>query len=312
MFSEILQKISQAKNIFITSHQNCPDAAGSVLSLSLFLDSLNINRYSFLSAPLPQNLLYLPLSETISSKKPNLSDYDLFLIVDAGDLKQTGIEKELGGIVSRPDEYCVINIDHHKTNESFGHINIVDKNASSTCELIYYFLNENKHIIGKNIADCLLTGIVGDTGNFTNPATNKQCFKIAADLISQGANIFQIIRSILSAEESINTLRLWGTIFERLTYNQKYDIAVSYFLQKDLETCNAREESIEIVANLLNYISGIKAGFLIKETKDGFYKVSMRTTDPNIDLAQLAKMLGGGGHSKAAGFSVGKVSFLAG
>ena len=298
------EKIKRARSVFLTSHQNCPDAAGSLCALSIYLDSLNISRYAYLSAPIPKNLAHLPSAETIKTHKPDFSLYDLFLIVDAGDLKQTGIEEELVSVAQSRQCHLFINIDHHKTNTSFGTINIVDKNASSTCELIYYFLNECAHPIGKDVAECLLTGIVGDTGNFTNPATNEQCFKIAADLISRGANIFQIIRSLLGPEESINTLRLWGKIFERLTYNQKYDIAVSYVLQSDLAECNARDEAVEIVANLLNYISGIKAGVFIKETRDGAYKVSMRTTDPSIDLARLAQMAGGGGHSKAAGFSV--------
>ncbi len=304
MFRAMLQKITQSKNIFLTSHKNCPDATGSVCALMDFLASREKNVYPYLSAPVLKNLRYLPGSERILTETPAFENFDLFLVVDAGDLKQTGIPEKLEWVRLDERGQCIINIDHHKTNDHFGHINIVDETASSTCEMIYELLQKADAPITPVYAECLLTGMVGDTGNFTNGATSEKSLKIASELIFQGANIFQIIQRIVGVEESINTLRLWGTIFERLTHNKKYDIAVSYVLQKDLILCNASEEAVEIVSNLLNHINGIKAGILVKETKDGAYKVSMRSTDDGVDLARLARSAGGGGHKKAAGFAV--------
>ncbi len=304
MFRAMLQKITQSKNIFLTSHKNCPDATGSVCALIDFLNEQRKNVYPYLASPVLKNFRYIPGSGTIKTEIPELSNYDLFLILDAGDLKQTGVKEQLEEVRRLGLDQCIINIDHHKTNDYFGHINIVDKDASSTCEMLHSFFEEIGAFVSPSAAECLLTGIIGDTGNFTNAATTKKSLKIAASLISQGANIFQIIQNIVSAEASINTLRLWGAIFERLTYNKKYDIAVSYVLQKDLTECKASEEAVEIVSNLLNYINGIKAGILIKETREGAYKVSMRSTNDSVDLAILARVAGGGGHKKAAGFTV--------
>ncbi|MFH1712839.1 MAG: DHH family phosphoesterase [Candidatus Jacksonbacteria bacterium] len=312
MYNLVHQKIQKSKNIFITSHHSCPDAIGSICALTEFLHNQQKSVFPFLSRPVPKHLLNLPCSQEIQTEKSDLSLFDLFLILDAGDLKQTGLEKELSAVIKNAANKSVINIDHHKTNEYFGHINVVDKNASSTCEMIYLMLNNNGLNINEKISECLLTGIIGDTGNFTNGATNKQAFSAAADLIWRGANIFKIIENLFSTEASINTLRLWGKIFERLTYNPKYDIAVSYVLQKDLLECQVSEDCVEIVANLLNYIHNIKAGMLLKEKEDGSFKVSMRSTHPNIDVSRLAKMLGGGGHKKAAGFGVKKFNFRVG
>lgn len=311
MYSIILQQINRARNIFLTSHPNCPDAIGSLCALSEFLKARGKKTYSYLSDSIPNNLKDLTFSEEIKKEAPSLSLYDLFLIVDAGDLKQTGLEKELNVIIKQPEKFCVVAIDHHQTSLEFGHINIIDKKASSTCEMLYGLLQlkSNSPAITNGCADCLLTGIVSDTGNFTNAATTEKSFDIAAELIWRGANIFHSIQRLYSAEESINTLRLWGIIFERLTYNSTYDIATSYVLQKDLRACNVKEEAVEVVANLLNYIRGIKAGVLIKEKKDGTFKVSLRSTYPGVDVSLLAKLCGGGGHKKAAGFSVN--SFLA-
>lgn len=307
MFTFVDQKISAARNIFITSHKNCPDATGSVCALMEFLNARGKNVYSYLAEPVLKNLRYLPGSGVIQTKIPALENFDLFFIVDAGDLKQTGIPGKLEKTRLQNSRYCIINVDHHKTNDHFGDINIVDANASSTCEILHGFFEETGAFIGPKAANCLLTGIIGDTGNFTNGATTKKSLKIAADLISQGANIFQIIQNIVSTEASINTLRLWGAIFERLTYNKKYDIAVSYVLQKDLIESGTSEEAVEIVSNLLNYIRGINAGIFIKETQEGAYKVSMRSTNETVDLALLARAVGGGGHKKAAGFTVNKL-----
>ena len=211
--------------------------------------------------------------------------------------------------IKQNQKSVVINIDHHITNVRFGDINIIDNSASSTCEILYHLIRERHAYITKECAYCLLTGIVGDTGNFTNAATNQESFKIAADLIWRGANIFDIIQRLFSVEESINTLRLWGKIFERLIYNKKYDIAVSYVLQKDFMECNVGTEAVEVVANFLNYIKGVNGGVLLKETADGAFKVSMRTTTSHVDVSVLAKMLDGGGHKKAAGFTVSANGF---
>ena len=308
-FDSIHQKINNARHIFLTAHQNCPDAVGSLGSLGNYIASKEKKFYSYLAEPIPKMLKKLTCCHQIQTIKPDLKLFDLYLIVDSGDLKQTGMEEELTEIIHKDElNTSVINIDHHKTNDSFGHLNLVDKTASSTCELIYYLLNKINYSFDSCIAECLLTGIVSDTGNFTNAATNENALKIAADLIWQGANIFQIIQTLYSTEESINTLRLWGKIFQRLTYNPKYDIAISYVLQTDYQESNVSEEVVDIVANLLNYIRHIKAGILLKEKPDGTFKVSLRSTHPGVDVSTLAKILGGGGHKKAAGFSVDQLN----
>lgn len=304
MYSLVHHTIRNARNIFLTSHKNCPDAVGSLCALTGFLKSQGKRVYPYLAEPVPYHLRELPWSELITTQTPALHEHDLYLVVDAGDLKQTGLEKELLPFTDKHAPHPLINIDHHKTNERFGHINIVDTEASSTCEMIYLLLHEGRVFIDNHIARCLLTGIVGDTGNFTNGATNKHAFQIAADLILSGANIFQVIRTVLSVEESVNTLRLFGRIFERLTYNPRYGIAISYVLRSDLCDFGGGGEAVEVIANILNYIRGIKAGIFIKENENGTFKVSLRTTHQGIDVSRLAKMLGGGGHKKAAGFTV--------
>jgi len=196
MYTTVRQKIRQARNIFLTSHQNCPDAIGSICAVGNFLKNQNKKIYPYLSEIVPKNLQSLHGALDIRVDKPNLQLFDLFLILDAGDLKQTDLEQELSMVIKGAADQIIINIDHHKTNEYFGNINIVDKNASSTCEIIYGMLKDVNYIITDKIAQCLLTGIISDTGNFTNAATNQKSFNIAAGLIWRGANIFHIINEL--------------------------------------------------------------------------------------------------------------------
>lgn len=308
-FKTVTESLQRARHIFLTAHQNCPDAIASICSVGNYLQARQKKFYPYLTEPVPKNLRDLSGAAGIQCIRPNLRLFDVLLIVDAGDLKQTGLESELRALSERR-QTLIINIDHHKTNDAFGHINILDEHASSTCELIYRWFDSLNYEISSPIADCLLTGIIGDTGNFTNAATHRETLEIAANLIWRGANLFHVIQRLVSVEESINTLRLWGRIFQRLTYNHNYDIAVSYVLQKDLTECSASEEAVEVVANYLNYIRRIKAGILLKEKPDGTFKVSLRSTYPGIDVSRLAKILGGGGHQKAAGFTISNYAIL--
>ena len=298
----IREATKRARSVFITAHDNCLDATGSICALLDHFKKDHKRVYPFLQQPVLKKLLFLPHARDIITQKPDLSQFDVCMIVDAGDARQTGMENEI--LTAVKTHQSVVNIDHHKTNNHFGHLNLIDETASSTCELLYYILSTSGATPSKEASECLLTGIIGDTGNFTNAATTEDSFRIAAHLIWNGAHIFRIIENLVSTEASINTLRLWGRIFERLTHNKKYDIAISYVTLSDITECKVSAEAVEIVANLLNYIKGIKAGILLKEITPFAYKVSLRSTYPGIDVSRLAKMLGGGGHQKAGGFTV--------
>jgi phosphoesterase RecJ-like protein len=223
--------------------------------------------------------------------------YDLVIVFDSGDLKYCGIEKL---IISLPEGYLLANVDHHVTNDRFGHLNLVLPDASSTAEVVYRFFEENRIEMNEGIATSILTGICTDTFNFSNSGTNFIAIDAAAKLVSAGGRFQDILKYVWN-NQSIDALKIWGLMLSRLNHNPAYDITTTYLLQEDVpDTSN---DLVEGIANFLNGVVGDTDTIMIlKETADGQVKGSFRSV--TRDVSHLARILGGGGHRKASGFTV--------
>lgn len=299
---KIFDSISRANNILLISHQRPDgDTLGSALALAeLFLNLDKKYTLFCLNKPSPY-FYFLPKIENIFYSLENLffDQFDLIITLDCGDLRQTGIEDEL---LKAMDKISLINIDHHKTNENFGHLNLVVEEASSTSEIVYRLLNHFNFTIDKDIATCLLTGILTDTGNFTNAATNVASLKIASDLLMRGATFSQITLNI-SKNKPLATLKLWGRILSRLEKNE-LGVVSTIITLNDFEEGVLEREAIEGIANFLNNLSEANIILVLREEENGSIKGSLRSNNNAIDVSEIAKLLGGGGHRKAAGFTI--------
>ena len=144
-----------------------------------------------------------------------------------------------------------------------------------------------------------------DTGGFQNSATTPSAISVASELMNKGANMQHISKFALD-QRPVNTLKLWGRALQRLKINKKNKIISTVITRQDLIECNANETEMEGVANFLNELDQAQNGvvMVLTEREPGKIKGSLRTTNPLIDVAKLAKILGGGGHKKAAGFSI--------
>jgi bifunctional oligoribonuclease and PAP phosphatase NrnA len=223
--------------------------------------------------------------------------YDLVIVFDSGDLKYCGIDQL---ITSIPEGYLLVDVDHHATSSYFGHLNIVLPEASSTAEVMYRFFEENNIEMNEGIATSLMTGISTDTWNFANAKTNSDSMDFTSKLVSAGGRIQDILKYIWN-NQSVDGLKVWGIMFARLNYNPAYDVVSTYILQSDLTTTSL--DVTEPIANFLNSMVGDADTILVlKETPDGYVKGSFRSVGRNV--MQVARLLGGGGHEKAAAFSV--------
>ncbi|MFA6322538.1 MAG: bifunctional oligoribonuclease/PAP phosphatase NrnA [Candidatus Buchananbacteria bacterium] len=299
---KIYSSILEAKRILIVSHQRPDaDAFGSMLALGYWLDTLGKNHVKLAYDLPPQNLAWLANYKPLFVSAVDLSqDFDLLIVLDSSDLAHAGADRIIAALPARPK---IINIDHHATNVSFGDINLVLPQAVSTSEIIYQFFSILKIQITKNIASAILAGIIYDSYNFTNPNTNYQSLETAAKMLIAGASLNQVSDSILK-NKSIESLKIWGEILMRLKYNQDWEIASTYVTLKDLENQPDNTDITEGIANFLNNLTGIKALLVIQELPDNLIKGSLRTNNDLIDVAKLAKIFGGGGHQKAAGFKI--------
>jgi len=300
---KIHEVIIEAENILIISHKNPDgDTLSSACAFMQFLRIAGKNHMAFCATPINKNLAFLPHLEyfvtDIEIFQRNF--FDVVVVFDSGDLAYAGVEKHLANMVHSP---IIINIDHHLTNQMYGRYNLVIPKAASTTEVLYNFFKINEVALDKHIAICLLTGIITDTGHFLNPSTTANALKIASRLMDYGANL-KMIQGWTMKNKTLDGLRLWGKVLSRLSKNEKYDIATAIISQNDLAGQKISDEEVEGLANFLNNLSGAKVVLLLKEKEDGTIKGSLRTTDPDTDVSKLAQILGGGGHIKAAGFTV--------
>lgn len=300
IYQQAFEDIKKAARILLITHKKPDgDALGALCSLVAVLEKMGKQYNAFTPDPVSRNFLFLPFIEKITPQYGNLETYDLIISLDAGELRLTDLGKEL-----KEQNHKIINIDHHFIGDDFGYINIKDPAASSTTEILAKFFREVKIDIDKHIATCLLTGILTDTHNFSNPATTISSLQIASDLMLYGAKIQEIIKYCFY-NKSFLSVKFLGKVFDKLIINKKYNIVIAVVTLKDLEEIKEVDEDVtDGIANFLNDMGGVNVILVLKERWNNEIKGSLRTTKENIDVSRLAKMFGGGGHKKAAGFTI--------
>jgi len=301
---KINQLVRPANNILIAIHQNPDaDALGSLLAINEWLDSLG-KQYTNFCAEFKTKVVdfFLFDYDSIISDPNDLikQEYDLLIVLDSGDLKHAGLVEILPRLSFSSG---IINIDHHATNKNFGEVNLVNAEAVSTTEIIYQLFRFLKIDITPKIATALLAGIIYDTYSFTNPNTTYNCLETASVLLLSGARLPAINDSILK-NKTVGILKLWGKVLARLSRNDEFNIVTTVITQNDLQSQDKPEEVTDGIANFLNNLSDVNAVLILQQQENGLVKGSLRTNNDLIDVSNLAKILGGGGHRKAAGFSV--------
>lgn len=274
------------------------DSLGSSSGFLNWLLREGKDAHAFCAAPTPHMFSYLDGIHLFRNDPAAFKEaWDLIITFDAGDLRHCGVEHLLPQVTS---PYTLVNIDHHATNARYGHLNLVFVDACSTCEVVYRFLLAEELPLDPAIATSLLTGVLTDTSAFSNSATTFPGMDAASVLINAGARTTEMHRYLLE-NKTIDGLRLWGLALSRLSYHKTYDLVTTYFFAKDLE--GASEDAVEGVSNFLNAsCSEADTILVLRELPNGTVKGSFRSA--TRDISKLAKLLGGGGHKKAAGFTI--------
>ncbi|MBT4220956.1 MAG: hypothetical protein HN726_03195 [Candidatus Magasanikbacteria bacterium] len=301
--TDIYKAVMAAKHILLIPHANPDgDALGSVASFMQFLRSIDKDHTTFCSTEISSRMHFLPHIQYIIHEKEQLlaHEYDVVIVFDSGDLRYAGVDTYLKTMDPQP---MVINIDHHVTNEMYGELNMVHTQASSTTQILYDFFTYNEIPIDPDMATCLLTGLITDTDNFTNAATSILSLNISSELIRKGANL-NLIKGWVFKDKSIDALKLWGTMLSRFEKHVELDIVYTYLKLDDLQEHHVTQEQTEGMANFLNNIEDGKVGLIVQELENGKIKGSFRTTHDDVDVGAMAVSLGGGGHKKAAGFTI--------
>lgn len=297
----IKSAINQASSILVISHKRPDgDTIGSNLALSIYLEKIGKKVTSFCIDPIPEYLSFLPKSHLMTNDHLIFREkYDLVIVVDSSNYELTAVRELLEAL---PTKATLINIDHHISNPQYGDINLLLTDSSSTAEIMYRLMKDWAIDWDQNIASNLACGIITDTGGLKNPATNYKTISAISDLIARGANVAKIINATLN-KPRLNQLKLWGRAFERLTKSSKYKLVYTWLSIKDYEECKATEDDSEGLSNFLHVLKEGEVIMVLRETEENMIRGSLRTTS-DIDLTKIAGIFGGGGHKKAAGFSL--------
>jgi bifunctional oligoribonuclease and PAP phosphatase NrnA len=302
-FKQLNQEIDKYNSFAIITHLRPDgDALGSSTAFGKYLESQNKQVDYYCLSDIPENLKFIPGSSGIKKEfDDNWHKADVIVVVDCGDISMADINST--HINNRP----TITIDHHISNTGYGDLNILDSNSAATAEIIFEYFGFVKFKIDKNIATQLLVGIYTDTDSFSNLGTTPASLASSSELLSLGANFKEITANTIQ-NKSVASLKLWGRALERLRIDHKKGIAITVIKYEDLSECQAKPEDMEGVANLLNHLADVKMSMVLREQEDGTVKGSLRTTSELIDVSNIAKLMGGGGHAKASGFTVkGKI-----
>lgn len=269
------------------------DCTGSTLALYNYIK----NNYPDIQVrlylePIPNLFRFLQRSDEIVNDFSKDAQYELFFSLDCGD------GGRLGGAIRYFDAAKkTVCIDHHISNQSFADVNYIVPEASSTSELVFGLLDEEK--ITKEIAECLYVGIIHDTGVFQYSCTSSKTMNIAGKLMDKGIDYSNIVDKTFF-EKTFEQNQILGTaLLKAKRYFDDRCIA-SILTARDMEACHALPKHLEGIVAQLRSTKGVDVAVLIYENTDGSYKVSMRTNGA-VDVAAICVRHGGGGHVRAAG-----------
>ncbi len=302
-FEQATKLINSSGNILLTMHERMDgDDGGSILALYHQLVKMGKKVTVVIKKGVPPSLAFLPGSQKIQ-EDITTNNFDLLIACGCSNLERTGLTTITELKKFSPD-LKILNIDHHPDNKLFGDINLVDKNKSSVAELVYDFFIYNNWGITKDIATCLLCGIITDTGCFKHSNTQASTLKASAELVRKGGQINLIITNAYKSKDAPG-LKAWGKALENTHYDKKEKIIYSVMTDKDLTGFqNLSQTAFDGLAETLNKVPEAKCAIFLRQ--DGpVIKASLRSDEfKNTDVSALAKTFGGGGHRLAAGFSV--------
>lgn len=292
-FHDIKKAIDDNNKIAITYHVSPDgDALGSALALLQGIRSYGKEAYVVSKDLVGDNLSFLPYAEEITGEivKPE-EGTDCVIVVDCGNSER--ISADLDGFKG-----MVVNIDHHLSNDKYGHINYIDTTAAATAEIIYELLVELNVKLTNEISKCIYTALMTDSGSFRFSSTTKRTHDIAGDLMNRGLNHEEIHRRVFD-NRSYDKLKLISLVLQEMELVCNGKIVFMKVYKEMVDKVGIMLDDTGDIISLGNQVKGIEGAILAKEV-DGGVKVSFRAKQ-DLDMRKIAENFGGGGHTKAAG-----------
>ncbi len=293
---EILKEIKNAETFVILAHESPDgDAIGSSLAMCLALQNMG-KTAEVVMKEYPANFKFLPGIENIKTEG-SLEEYDMAIVVDCPDLKR------VNSIYHKYFENAKVKVefDHHGKNAMFGDYNIVDQVSPACAQILVSSFQYLQIEITKDIATCLLTGIITDTGGFKNSGITAETFEFAAWALTKGVNVSKIYRqSMMIITKS--KFEIQKIAMDRLEFFADGKIAFTYITKEDDSKVDMQAGDHDGIVEIGRNIKGVEISIFLYEKEKGF-KVSLRSND-YVDVSEICMIFGGGGHVKAAGATI--------
>jgi phosphoesterase RecJ-like protein len=286
----------------LTAHEGPDgDALGSLLGMHKVLTQLGKDSVMFMAAkefPLPIEYRFLPLEEVFHEPPADMADRTV-VFLDCGNIDRMPVDFLTQG------DNRILNIDHHHDNTRFGDVNLVAPQASCTAEIVFDIAHLMGVPVDAEMAMPLYVGLITDTGKFMYENTNAHTHRVAAELIDAGVDVDDTYRRLYE-HVPIEKLRLVARALEKIERHCGERLVTSYITAEDYAATGSGEEMTEGVIDHLRSIDGVKVAAVVRDLGNrgrAARKVSLRSSEGDVDVSAIARKQGGGGHKRAAGFS---------
>lgn len=292
ILSDILKDV---KSVGITGHiRPDGDCTGSVLALYNYIvenmPETDVDLY--LEQP-GSEFYYLKNIDKIKNT-PEDKKYDVFFVLDCSSLDR--IEPFISCFNNASKTVC---IDHHVSNTGFTDLSKIEPQASSACEVLYGTMDADK--ISRNVAECIYTGIIHDTGVFKYSCTSKKTMEIAGEMMEKGIDYSDIIDNTFYKKTYVQNQILGRALLESVLFYDGKCIFTTVTID-EMEFYGVTGRELGGIVEQLRLTDGVEVAIFLYQTGEEEYKVSLRSKK-KIDVAAIATQFGGGGHVRAAGYT---------
>lgn len=286
----VLETVRRGRRFVVCSHARPDgDAVGSMLACGMMLTQMGRQADLYSADPVPQIYRWLPCVETIRRTERVEGGYDAAILLECDGAARTRLE----GLEAIP----MVNIDHHASWRAFADVNWIDEHACAVGEMVHRLARAAGVTVTPPMAICLYAAVLTDTGSFCYEGTDAHAFELARELVRCGADPAGIAREVYFSNP-LPKMLLLGTALTRL--KRRGRLAWLWVTSDDMARAGASEEDCEGIVNYAIGIAGVEAAVLLRELPDGRMRLSLRSKG-NVDVAEIASSLGGGGHRHAGG-----------
>ncbi len=289
-----------ASTFLVLSHVSPDgDSLGCMCAFALAAESLGKTAVMLHPDGAGELYTFLPGIDALLTTVSKDQRFDLAVLLDCDGPTRLGLAQEL---LSQCDK--ILELDHHLGTDRVSDFRIIDSTSASTGEVLYDFLRAADVSISSEIAECLLTAVVTDTGCFRFSNVKPSTLRVASELAEIGASVHDIVEHVYESR-TLSAARILGTTLAALKTALDGRVAYSRITREELLSSGADESETEGIANYVRSIRGAKIALLFREAEDGSTRVSLRSVVGG-DVSVVAKQFGGGGHRMAAGCTVEK------